>query len=101
MPIPAHKPDLTAYKSALADVVLRTLFSLTILTVGFWAPASYFDKFGLLSLYGPGPLAEAGFVICKLAAFIYGAMALWSIRCAFLALWHPGRSKPAQRGGAK
>jgi len=31
-------------------------------------------------------LAEVGFFVSKLAALVYGAMALWNLRCAFVAL---------------
>ena len=93
-----YNQDLKAYKSAIRDFVVRTLFSLIILAVGYWAPSSYFHQFGFLSLYGPGALAEAAFVLCKLAAFSYAAMALWSVRCAFVALWYPGTDKQAQQG---
>jgi hypothetical protein len=85
----AHSPDRKAYRSAIRDVILRTFFSLIILAAGYWAPVSYFHKFSMLSLYGPGALAEAAFLLSKLTAFIYAVMALWSIRCAFVALWSP------------
>ena len=100
MPIAPHNQDLKAYKSAIRDVVVRTLFSLIILTVGYWAPSSYFHQFGILSLYGPGALAEVAFVLCKLAAFSYGIMALWSVRCAFIALWYPRIDQQAQQDGS-
>jgi len=70
----------------MRDVVLRTFSSLIILVIGYWAPKSYFNKFPSLTLFGPGGLAEVGFFVSKLAALVYGAMALWSLRCAFVAL---------------
>lgn len=86
---PAHSADLKGYKSAIRDVIVRTLFSLIILAAGYWAPSLYFHQFGILTLYGPGALAEAAFLLSKLAAFIYGVMALWSVRCAVVDLWSP------------
>ena len=86
---PAHNPDLKGYKSAIRDAIVRTLFSLIILAAGYWAPSSYFHQYGILTLYGPGALAEAAFLLSKLAALIYGVMALWSVRRAFVALWLP------------
>ena len=97
MPIAVHQ-DLNAYKSAIKNVVLRVLFALIILAVGYWAPSSYFDKFPMLSLYGPGDLAETAFMFSKVAALAYGAMAMWSIHLAVEALWHPQTNRGSQQG---
>jgi len=88
---PTHSPDLSGYKLAMKDVILRTFISLIILAVGCWIPKSYFDQYPNLLLFGPGPLAEAAFFVSKVTGFVYGAMALWSLRCAFVALWAPRR----------
>jgi hypothetical protein len=88
MTAPLHNPDLKGYKSAIKDAFLRAVFSLAILTGGYLAPSSYLSaEYG--SLYGHGALAEAAFSFSKLVAFIYAAMAFWSLRCAFVALWWP------------
>ena len=79
---------------------LRALLSVTILAVGYWAPVSYFQKYSWLSLHGPGALAEAAFSFAKAAALIYGVMALWSLRCAFVALWYPSGVEQAQQDGS-
>ena len=97
MPITIHQ-DLNAYKGAIKDVVLRVLFALIILVVGYWAPSRYFDKFPMLSLYGPGDLAEAAFMLSKVSALAYGAMAMWSIHLAVEALWHPQTNRDTQEG---
>ena len=89
---------LKAYKSAIQDVVLRVLFALIILAVGYWIPSLYFDKFPILSLYGPGYLAEAAFMVSKLAALAYLAMAIWSVHNAVQALWRPRTHRNTQAG---
>jgi hypothetical protein len=88
---PANIPDLNAYKLAMRDVILRTFTSLIILAIGYWIPKALFDQYPSLSLFGPGPLAEAAFFVSKLTAFVYGVMAVWSLRCAIRALWVPRR----------
>ena|SRR5215475_15924544 len=87
-----HSLDLRAYQLAMKDVTLRTFISLIILAVGYWVPKSYFDQYPNLSLFGPGPLAEAAFFVSKVIALVYGAMAVWSLRFAVLALWAPQRT---------
>ena len=86
----SYNPDLRAYKSAIRDFFLRTIFSLTILVVGYWAPSSYLlEKYGIFAQFGAGALAEVAFSLAKVLAFIYGALALWSLRRAVAALWSP------------
>src|SRR5438552_15211460 len=88
MPTPLYNQDLKGYKSAIRDFFLRTIFGLTILGVGYWAPSSYLlERYGIFAQFGCGALAETAFFLAKLLAFIYGVMAVWSLRCAFAALW--------------
>jgi len=90
MPTPLYNPDLKAYKSAIWDFFLRTVFGLTIFAVGYWAPRSYLlERYGIFGQFGCGALADTAFLLAKLLAFIYGVMAVWSLRCAFVALWWP------------
>jgi hypothetical protein len=90
MPTPSYNPDLRAYKMAIRDFLLRTIFSLSILVVGYWAPSSYLlEKYGIFAQFGCGVLAEAAFALAKLLALIYGATAVWSLGCALAALWSP------------
>jgi hypothetical protein len=92
MPTPVYNPDLNAYKSAIRDFLLRTIFGLTILAVGYWAPSSYLlERYGIFAQFGCGALAETAFSLAKLLGFIYGIMAVWSLRCAFAALWSQPR----------
>ena len=88
---PTNSADLKAYKLAMKDVLLRTCISLIILAFGWWLPKSVFDQYPNLSLFGPAALAEVAFLVSKLTAIVYGALALWSLRCAILALWTPHR----------
>ena len=98
MPTPLYNPDLKAHRSAIRDFSLRAIFSLTIFAVGYWAPSSYLlDKYGIFAQFGCGALAEAAFSLAKLLAFIYGVMAVWSLRCAFAALWSPHQNEQAQQ----
>jgi hypothetical protein len=92
--------DLKGYKSAIKDVILRILFALIILAGGYWIPSLYFDRFPILSLYGPGDLAEAAFTLSKLAAIAYGVMGMWSVHIAIEALWHPRTNREAQPDGS-
>jgi len=90
MPTVSSNLDLKTYKSAIRDFFLRTIFSLTILAVGYWLPSSYLlDKYGIFAQFGCGTLAETTFSLSKLLAFIFAAMAVWGLRCAFVALWSP------------
>src|SRR5215471_6352114 len=75
-----------AYRRAVCDVILRTIFALAILASGLWVPESYLDRVPLYWM-DPDPVVPLAFFICKVAAGVYGAMAIWSFRCVFAAMW--------------
>jgi len=88
-----HPPELNAYKRAMVNVFVRVVFCLVFLVGAYCAEACYRKTYPILSLYGPGPVVEAAIFLLRFAGVIYGALAIWSLRCAFVALWHPRKNE--------
>jgi hypothetical protein len=72
---------------AIRDFVLRVLFCLSLLAFGFWLPEEYLlSKYGIFVQLGVGALAGSAFFFAKLAAFVYGAVAILTLFSTLVAL---------------
>lgn len=59
------KQDLKAYKRAMVDFFLRTICSLTVFVVGYWAPSSYLlEKHGIFAQFGFWRFGGDSVLIC-------------------------------------
>jgi hypothetical protein len=81
-----------AYRRAVWDIILRSTFALVILAGGRWIPESYLDQIPWYWM-DPDPVVRLAFFVCNVAACVYGAMAIWSFRCVFAAMWVVSRNE--------